>query len=697
MDRDLSRSALAETACRGERAAARRRVGALLLAAIGPVRADTLAAVEIADLAGNGWTGRDLSLQVQRSTADGRIRLRLRAAVLALGEEPPLRDIELRCDKGSYADGRFDCRDGRLAFLHPELGEQQLDWQGHYASPEDLRLEFAGLRLAGSKIAGTFEGGGDGWRATARGWGLRIARLPRLSLPDGWTLTGALAATVEARGGEGGLERLRLDLTTADVRYSDAAGLQVGEGLGFDLGLDVRPTDGAWRFDADGTLKTGQLYSDPVFVEIKERPIELGAAGTLDANTERLTLSRAALKRGQTWQASGTAGLRLSPLAWRSMAATIEVGDWARVFPTFIQPFLIGTAGDDLQMSGAASVEIALDGDGPTALDLALRQTGIEDRRGRFGFDRLNGDLHWRRGGPPERSRLELGTGHLYQIPFGAFTVEALLQGGDLRLLEPVRMPTLGGRFDLQSLRLSGLLEPPVEWRTSARLRQLSLEELTRRLEWPPFNGSLNADLPNLRFEQGAIRADGELLFDVFGGRVRLGGLRIRDLLGIAPVLEGRVVLRDLDLRQLTQAFSFGRIEGRLAGEVEDLQLVAWQPNRFRLHLYTPADDDSRKRISQKAVDNLTELGSGVPAGLSRTFLGLFDEFSYGRIDIRIDLDGNQARIDGIERPEGGYYLVEGSGLPRIDVVGRNRRVAWKELVERLKNIQLEGAQVVPQ
>jgi hypothetical protein len=294
-------------------------------------------------------------------------------------------------------------------------------------------------------------------------------------------------------------------------------------------------------------------------------------------------------------------------------------------------------------------------------------------------------------------SRLASGAGHLYQLPFGDFAVEARLQGGAMELLRPLSVSILGGRFELQALRLSGLLDPPIQWRTSARLQGLSLEELTRRLQWPSFTGTLNADLPNLRFEQGAIRADAELLFDAFGGQVRLGGLRILDLLGVAPVLEADLIIRGLDLQGLTQTFSLGRIEGRLDGEVADLQLVAWQPNRFRLRLHTPEGDRSRRRISQKAVDNLTELGSGVPAGVSRTFLGLFNEFSYGRIEIRVDLDGARARLDGIARPEGGYYLVKGAGLPRIDVVGRNRQVDWKELVDRLQNIQVEGAQVVPQ
>ena len=49
------------------------------------------------------------------------------------------------------------------------------------------------------------------------------------------------------------------------------------------------------------------------------------------------------------------------------------------------------------------------------------------------------------------------------------------------------------------------------------------------------------------------------------------------------------------------------------------------------------------------------------------------------------------ADLDGLARPDGGYYQ-KGSGLPRIDVIGRT--VAWRgpDLVERLQQIQVEGA-----
>ena len=40
--------------------------------------------------------------------------------------------------------------------------------------------------------------------------------------------------------------------------------------------------------------------------------------------------------------------------------------------------------------------------------------------------------------------------------------------------------------------------------------------------------------------------------------------------------------------------------------------------------------------------------------------------------------------MGGVEEAEGGYYIVIGGGLPRIDVVGFNRQVNWAVLLERL-------------
>jgi hypothetical protein len=41
--------------------------------------------------------------------------------------------------------------------------------------------------------------------------------------------------------------------------------------------------------------------------------------------------------------------------------------------------------------------------------------------------------------------------------------------------------------------------------------------------------------------------------------------------------------------------------------------------------------------------------------------------------------------MDGVAPgPNGNYYLVKGKGLPRIDVIGSNRRIDWPRLVQQL-------------
>ena len=116
----------------------------------------------------------------------------------------------------------------------------------------------------------------------------------------------------------------------------------------------------------------------------------------------------------------------------------------------------------------------------------------------------------------------------------------------------------------------------------------------------------------------------------------------------------------------------------------------------FNALFYTPENDKSRRRISQKAVDNISNLGgAGLSGSLARTFLGMFEEFRYKRIGIGCRLQGGTCEMVGVGETKQGYYLVEGSGLPRIDIIGYNRTADWMRLVEQLKQITESGSPVI--
>ena len=108
-----------------------------------------------------------------------------------------------------------------------------------------------------------------------------------------------------------------------------------------------------------------------------------------------------------------------------------------------------------------------------------------------------------------------------------------------------------------------------------------------------------------------------------------------------------------------------------------------------------PPDDRSRHRISQRAIDNISELGGGVSGLASKGLLGLFEDFGYKRLGIGCRLQRGVCEMRGVRPAEHGYYLIEGGGIPRVDVIGFNRQIDWQRLVEQLANIQNRGSPTI--
>ena len=321
---------------------------------------------------------------------------------------------------------------------------------------------------------------------------------------------------------------------------------------------------------------------------------------------------------------------------------------------------------------------------------------GLASADARHRLEELSGTLHWTAGEGPEPapSRLQWSAGRLFGLPLGAATVEALLQGGGFRLTRPAALPLLDGELRIRRLAAADLATDRRSLLLDAELTPVGLAGLTRALGWPEFSGSLSARLPELSFRDNAVSLGGALGAQAFDGSVSVDQFRLRDPLGPRPELEAEVQLRGLDLERLTRTFRFGRITGRLDGDIQGLRLVGWQPAAFRAWFATPEDDRSRHRISQRAVENLASLGgAGAGAALSRGLLGLFEEFRYDRIGLGCVLKEDVCLMRGLGAAENGYYIVRGAGLPRVDVIGHSRAVSWSTLVRQLQAVT--GAPVV--
>ncbi|RYD16783.1 MAG: hypothetical protein EOP90_02085 [Lysobacteraceae bacterium] len=174
----------------------------------------------------------------------------------------------------------------------------------------------------------------------------------------------------------------------------------------------------------------------------------------------------------------------------------------------------------------------------------------------------------------------------------------------------------------------------------------------------------------------------------MFDGHLGLNSLVLERPFGVAPSLGANIHFENLDLEQVTSAFSFGGMSGRLFGTINGLRLVDWSPVAFDAWLRTRGGG----RMSYKAVDDLTSIGGGMSGGLQTMALKLFDTFGYRQLGLRCRLREQVCLMGGIDPAPaaadsrgGGYTIVEGSGVPRITIVGHRRQVDWPMLVNRLE------------
>jgi hypothetical protein len=208
------------------------------------------------------------------------------------------------------------------------------------------------------------------------------------------------------------------------------------------------------------------------------------------------------------------------------------------------------------------------------------------------------------------------------------------------------------------------------------------MSAFSRAMGWPEFPGTLAGAIPALRWVDDRVELDGGLSVNVFDGFVDVTRMSLQDPFGSSPVLAGDITLRQLDLGAMTSVFDIGSITGRMDGSIQNLRLVNWNPMAFDARLLA----GSGGRISQRAVNSIVSVGGGgIAAGLQGAMLRLFKNFSYKRIGLNCVLQGSVCRMSGLDSDGDGYTIVEGSGLPRLQVVGHQTQVDWPTLVRRLK------------
>lgn len=612
---------------------------------------------------------------------------RLRAEGLVLedvrlhgsGAGGALERLELRIGSVQAAWGRIDGLRWPCALDRPEPGVVRclgrVDWKGGQGGRLELRR-------------------GDGW---ALGWrhgeqrlelhadlALRavdavwkawpVADLQRMlptPLPEGLELEG---------GRHGGQARIDLatqgfaaELGVEGLEADSPDGRLAAAGVSVSLSLEGKAGTGGW-LHGETRLARGEFLYQPFYVAV--------ATGT------RLAFRVADGPRG--WQLDGPlrledpegARFELSADAAGRIALRARMPDLAVQGPRYLGGALAAFGFGEPAFAGALDAGLTLQDGRLQRVDLEAAELSFADPYGIVVLARLSGNAHWGAAGRVPATDLGWQALSIQGIALGPARLRGEVVDGRLHALEPLAFAPFGG-----SVRLHPLWIDPRAAAAGfdAEVRDVDLAALSAQLGLPEFQGRLSGRLPRARYEDGILRAEGQLVIEVFGGRIEVAGLSWERPFGVSPSLSADVTIEDLDLEPLTGAFGFGTITGRLDGYVRGLRVLDGSPVAFDAFLHTDESWKGRRRISQKALDGIGSVGGSLGGGLQAGLLSIFDRFGYRRIGLRCRLLDNVCHMGGIEDLPEGYVLVEGAGLPRVSIHGYRRQVDWPVLLERLK------------
>lgn len=432
----------------------------------------------------------------------------------------------------------------------------------------------------------------------------------------------------------------------------------------------------------DVMLEQGEMLFDQLYVNFASYPLHIKlTARNLSTQAVAFDL-RMENRQSLSLQASGL--LQDQSVAWQQL--TLHIPDSHHFNQQILASVLSIYGFGQTQMSGGMSVSAEFDDAGnPRLWDLEFDDYYVLNNSRKIQADALSGAVHWHHLEQPQVSELHWQHLTLAGMPVEASHVGFTFSQDRINLNGTHDFPVFDGSIQVRDFAAEQLFSDAIDLSLNATIEPISLRLITEKLDWPQMSGSISGEIPGLVKKDQVIEFLGGLQLKVFQGRMQVENLSMERLFGVAPVIAADVSFSGFDLAQLTETFGFGRITGLLSGEVNELRITNWKTDRLDAHIYTVKTKGVKQTISQRAIENISSLG-GIKGAISNTFLRFFDDFSYRKIKLSCLLHNSVCKIGGLKNQGNQFVIVEGGGIPKINIVGYVRSINWKEFIDRLLN-----------
>lgn len=672
-------------------------VAVLLLSWSALVFALQSATLSIGKIITADWALHDVSLALT-DIEQARQQWTLQSAYLQLPS--PLDFVsgfKISCGRFQWREGFVQCSQGRGRIESARLKTPEF---GFSFQVQDGRgtIDIIDFALFGGRVSIAAQEQAGVWRLELKGERIDLADVKVVvDAPKLQNLSGKADLHMIVQGRRGELKQLfayallnHLTLQVGSKVASEEAALAIK--------LSAAQKNKVWQWRQALRFEQGGLYVEPVYLEAPEaQAIELSGQGVWRPDTEIIEIHSALLQHPQVGKLEAEARLNSHRQGGLLEQALLKasISDLSAATPIYLTPFLEAGPFAGITLTGQTGIALTLQQSAIDDLLFEFEQLGVDDSQQRFQVIGAKGKVNWR----PEQaepSYLDWQGLKLKTIPVGPGRMDFITEAKRFTLRQQSDMPLLGGELNVNEFSIASVKNGDADVHFSGALKKLSLEQLSEALGWTPLSGEISGRIPAVTYRDKKLGLDGKLTMQVFDGEVTISKLASSGMFTDFAQFYADIDLDNLDLNAITRKFQFGSIEGRLSGYAHNLYLENWHPVSFYAWFGTPEDDDSRHRISQKAVENIASIGGGGAAdAISRGVMRFFDNFGYNRLGFGCYLYNGVCQMMGVEAADNGYYLVKGGGLPRIDVIGYNPRLDWNVLLRRLSRITATDQAVV--
>jgi hypothetical protein len=471
-----------------------------------------------------------------------------------------------------------------------------------------------------------------------------------------------------------------MDIAFNDVSFSDESGLHAGEKLTGQVKLAAKNISNIWQWNGLISWDKGELFWQPFYFGKAGNQFEIN--GTFKEPV--LNIENASLMVNEVGKMTSSLQINTQTKIVEDIKVSAKDVDFSGLYAIFLKPMAEKSVFGNLEVSGKADWQFEIKNLEPSSFELNLRDSNIEDKNGKFAFSHINAHLPWDYNNAKNVTIAYKG-GHLLKMPLGDTHLNAVINRYSFTTPQ-LTLPILDGALNFTDLS-AAMIADNWYWHVGMNVTPISMSEFSKSLGWPIMLGKISGRMPQLTYAGKQLLMDGAMTFNVFDGTIGMDNLKIDDPLGVVPRMQADLLIRGLDLGELTRTFSFGDIEGKLDGDVKNMLLENWKPVYLDASIQT-SEGKHLKKISQRAVENITALGGeGTAAAIQRTFLRFFKEFNYDKIGLSCKLRQDVCEMGGVESTATGYVIVKGKGIPTLNVNGFTQRISLSDLLGRIKRI----------